>query len=76
MVTRRVPPYNKWVERTSLGRPAFRLRESHAGDPPHPSLRAGRSGLVRRSPMRYNGLIEELKTDECQKKRERYYLNG
>ena len=28
------PPYNKWVERTALGRHVFRLRESHAGDAP------------------------------------------
>jgi hypothetical protein len=35
------PPHNKWVERTALGRPVFRLRESHAGDAPAPGFPAG-----------------------------------
>jgi hypothetical protein len=46
-------PYNNRVKRTSLGRHAFRLRESHAGDPPRLSVPAKRSGLVRRLIERY-----------------------
>jgi hypothetical protein len=42
------PPYNNRFERTSLGRHGLCLRKAHAGDPPHLSLRAKRSGLVRR----------------------------
>jgi hypothetical protein len=47
------PAHNKLINRTSLGRPVFRLRESHAGDPPGLSLRANPSGLVRRLSASY-----------------------
>ena len=42
-------PYNKWIERTSLGRHALCLRKGRAGDPTHLSLPG--QALRPRSPL-------------------------
>ena len=46
-------PYNNRFNLTSLGRHGLCLRKARAGDPTHPSVPAGRSGLVRRLIGRY-----------------------